>query len=212
TFIDLIAGSSETTNTTIVIPKLEPSTPYECRAYAVNAIGIGPYSNSIIIRTLDEPIVKLDQVTDTLSWTRHENKEYTCVKVETRRIDVKWHVVTNCVNQYELEYKVNDTTSDYRITYCIEDESCESYEFVALTMSTINDCICASSSVGIIVGILITLLVTTITAVVISYVLHKRRWSQEKTQSAAKEDRDYTGLSSIGMEEKDTPMKYQKKR
>uniref|UniRef100_A0ABM0M469 Neural cell adhesion molecule 2-like n=1 Tax=Saccoglossus kowalevskii TaxID=10224 RepID=A0ABM0M469_SACKO len=51
-FIELKTGISETTNSTIEILKLEPSTPYECRAYAANAIGIGPYSNSIIIRTL----------------------------------------------------------------------------------------------------------------------------------------------------------------
>ncbi|XP_077866248.1 uncharacterized protein LOC144353849 [Saccoglossus kowalevskii] len=114
-------------------------------------------------------------------------------------MDVSWHVVTNCVNLDVLEYKVNDTTSDYRITYCTKNGSCENYEFIALTMSTSNGCICGLSSVGIIVGILTTLLITTVTAIVISYVLHRRRWSQEK-QSAAKDDREYTGLSVIGKE------------
>nr|XP_006816843.1 PREDICTED: hemicentin-1-like [Saccoglossus kowalevskii] len=136
-FIELNTGSSDI-SITMQIRKLESSTPYECRAYAANAIGIGPYSNSIVIRTLDEPIVELDYDTRILSWTRHENKTYTCVKIETRHVDVTWDVIVKCIDRNKLEYKVNDTNREYRITYCTEDGICESREFSALTESISN--------------------------------------------------------------------------
>ncbi|XP_077864060.1 neural cell adhesion molecule 2-like, partial [Saccoglossus kowalevskii] len=136
TFNELNADNSETTNITIEILELDPSIPYECRAYAVNAIGIGPYSNSIMIRTLDEPIVELDHDTTILSWTRHENETYTCVKIETRHVDVTWDVIVKCIDRNILEYKVNDTNREYRITYCTADGFCESREFSALTRTS----------------------------------------------------------------------------
>ncbi|XP_077864363.1 uncharacterized protein LOC144349762, partial [Saccoglossus kowalevskii] len=197
TFIELNADNSETTNITIEILELDPSTLYECRAYAANAIGLGPYSNAIIIRTLDEPIVELDHDTTTLSWTRHENETYTCVKIETRHVDVTWDVIVKCIDRNILEYKVNDTNREYRITYCTADGFCENRDFFALTRRTSNGSVCGSCSVGIIVGILTTLLVTTIISVVISYVLHKRRLNEEKRRSDVVDDRDYTGLSEI---------------
>uniref|UniRef100_A0ABM0MT22 Peroxidasin-like n=1 Tax=Saccoglossus kowalevskii TaxID=10224 RepID=A0ABM0MT22_SACKO len=138
TFIELNADNSETTNITIEILELYPSTLYECRAYAANAIGLGPYSNAIIIRTLDEPIVELDHDTTTLSWTRHENETYTCVKIETRHVDVTWDVIVKCIDRNILEYKVNDTNREYRITYCTADGFCESRDFSAFTRRTSN--------------------------------------------------------------------------
>ncbi|XP_077985712.1 fibroblast growth factor receptor 2-like isoform X3 [Glandiceps talaboti] len=170
----------------LTVTGLTENTLYVLKARAGNSLGIGLHSTENMFQTYGKPVVNFDAKSGILSWTRHENPDFVCIKVEVLVDTGDWLVENDCVDPAITEYTVNHKTATYRIVYCKLHGICDQSQFYATSEEVKNG---KSSNTGLLAGTITTVIVV-IAVVVLLVILLKRRHDKKKCG----EDTELTGV------------------
>ncbi|XP_006814434.2 synaptogenesis protein syg-1-like [Saccoglossus kowalevskii] len=172
-FLHWPSNGRGTTNTTFVVHDLEPSTTFEFRVKLKSDNEFKVMSRIYVFNTYSLPLLTINHHTGIISWTRHEDTKYQCVKIEKQLADHNWDVLESCIDRDTLAYTIDDEYAEYRMTYCTEMGKCDERTFEAQVMVPYTDPKCSSSSAGVIAGVIVSLVIGAVTASAIAFVLHK---------------------------------------